>query len=271
MLRRFAEWCARGKIVSRRLPARFSRAPIFLSPDSQLKYWRFGSRAFDADLLALAETFVESTSVVWDVGSNCGVFALASAIRARQGYVLALEPDIWLAGIIRASARRNAAITGKIDVIPAALAGRVGLADFVIAQRGRATNALESASARGVSGGARERVLVPTLTLDVLLTRAPLPSLVKIDVEGAEVDVLSGGSQTLSEARPLFHIEVGAEAATDVFHMLERNDYLVFEAGVSLASQEPMRRCPWNTLAIPHEKLSATLARLAAPRDSRRS
>jgi hypothetical protein len=103
------------------------------------------------------------------------------------------------------------------------------------------------------------------LTLDVLLSRGPLPSLVKIDVEGAEVDVLSGGSQTLSEARPLFHIEVGAEAATEVFHILQRNGYLVFEAGVSLASQEPMRRCPWNTLAIPTEKLSAALDRLAAP------
>jgi hypothetical protein len=44
-----------------------------------------------------------------------------------------------------------------------------------------------------MSGGGRERISVAATTLDDLLETEPAPSFVKIDVEGAEVEVLSGG------------------------------------------------------------------------------
>ena len=40
----------------------------------------------------------------------------------------------------------------------------------------------------------------------------PFPSVVKIDVEGAEIEVLSGAKRLIEEVRPRFIVEVGAGA-----------------------------------------------------------
>ena len=77
ILRSLLEKAVRGKMVKRRLP---NGAKIYVSPDSQLKYLK---RKFDTDLTELAKSHVNSQSVVWDVGANCGVLAFSSA-GARQ-------------------------------------------------------------------------------------------------------------------------------------------------------------------------------------------
>lgn len=246
MIRRLAERFARGKVLRRTIEVAGRRVPIHVSPDAQLKYLKPGARAFDTDLLELAERRLGGDSVVWDVGSNVGTFAVAAAAIAQNGRVIAIEADIWLAGLLRRTAAEPA-YAGRIEVVPCAVAAAAGVARFVIAARGRASNALEQSGGRSQMGGARAVVLVPTLPLDALLAALPPPSFVKIDVEGAELAVLQGAERLLGEVRPSVYIEVDESSAEAVFALFKRHDY----AAIDPADDRPLDRCIENTLFVP--------------------
>ena len=246
MIRRLAERLARGRILRRTILVAGQRVPIYISPDAQLKYLKPGARAFDADLLVLAEQHLSADAVVWDVGANVGTFAVAAAAVAQRGQVFAIEADIWLAGLLRRTAAEPA-YGGRIQVVPCAVAATAGVARFVIAARGRASNALEISGGRSQMGGVREVVLVPTLSLDTLLESLPAPDFVKIDVEGAELAVLKGAARLLREVRPKVYIEVDESLAEEVYALFAGHGY----AAVDPTGSRPLERCIENTLFVP--------------------
>lgn len=249
--RTLLERLTRESRLRRRLPARFAPTSLYVSPDAQLKYLKPGEDAFDRELLRIIDTQVREDSVVWDIGANVGVFAFAAATVARRGTTLAVEPDIWLAQLMRRSMALDHNHGLNLTVLPSAISDRNGCATFLIAERGRASNSLESSGGRSQAGGARARVTVPTLTLDTLLEQS-MPTFVKIDVEGAEAAVLRGATRLLRDVRPTIYIEVGEEHATEVTALLQENGYTLFDgesAGSSAAT--PLDRCTFNTLAVP--------------------
>ena len=70
-------------------------------------------------------------------------------------------------------------------------------------------------------------VQVRQTTLDVFLNEKQLyPDLLKIDTEGAELDILRGGRNTLRQCRPLIIFESWAEnGREELFHTLTESDY----------------------------------------------
>lgn len=214
MVRSVVERGVHGSRVKRRLP---NGVQFYVSPDSQLKYL---GRDFDTDL---ARRHVTEDSVVWDIGANCGVLAFNSA-RARQ--IVAVEADPFLCNLIQDSSAMNGV---DVIVVTAAAYSECGLAEFEIAKRGRASNHLASVKGSTQSSGARGRIVVPTIALDSLLDRVLPPTLMKIDVEGAEVSVLKGASRILSEVRPLLYIESGDETRDECGQILARAGYTMTE------------------------------------------
>ena len=203
----------RGKKLKRRLP---NGLAFYVSPDSQLKY--LGKR-FDTDLTDLANTFVSADSVVWDIGANCGVFAFSSAA-AKQ--VVAVEADPFLCNLMQDSMRLNGV---SLVLVSAAAFSTSTLAEFSIAHRGRASNHLSAVEGSTQTGGERTRLLVPTITLDSLLDHVLPPTLVKIDVEGAEVDVLRGAARLLHEIRPVLYLEIVDATRAECNRILHLADY----------------------------------------------
>ncbi|MDG2333933.1 MAG: FkbM family methyltransferase [Myxococcota bacterium] len=247
------ERLSRGRAFKRRLPAEFGRTPIYVSPDSQLKYLKPGASAFDLELLRVAREELHNGDVVWDIGANVGVFTFAAASRTQSGDVLAVEPDIWLAGLLRKSANLGQNRGLGVRVLPTAIAGEPGMETFLVAERGRASNALSGPGARGEAGGVREQVLVPTLSLDLLLSSNAAPSFIKIDVEGAEKLVLEGATRVLSAVRPTIYIEVGGGARDAVTALLKDNDYRLYDGALAKGEERSIERCTFNTLAFPSE------------------
>jgi FkbM family methyltransferase len=138
---------------------------------------------------------------VWDVGANIGYLALVAArIVGPGGRVVAVEPDAGCATAIRT----NAALNGlaAIEVVEAAAARRSGVAELVVV-RDRLWTRLASV---GDHAQVERRVDVRTVALDDL--PGPSPTLVKIDVEGAELDVLAGMTRLLRDARPIVICEM---------------------------------------------------------------
>jgi len=227
---------------------------LFVSPDSQLKYIKPGVSGFDVDLLRIAMEEITPHSVVWDIGANVGVFSIAAAARAVDGEVLAIEPDRWLGDIIRRSIGLVEKRRLKVEVLEAAVSDQLGTAMLLIAKRGRASNALESVRGRAEMGGVRDRVLVPTVTIDSLLARRATPHLVKIDVEGAELQVLKGSAKLLAGVRPRIYIEVGDDVADEVTKLLHESAYVLLDPLSPKSTRRRLQRCAFNTLAIPAEQ-----------------
>ncbi len=252
-LRRTIERLARGRTFWRRLPVPFGAARMLVTPDAALSYLRPGAAWCDPELLAVVDRHVRPGDVVWDVGANVGVFAAAAAVRAGSGgQVVCVEPDLTLSALIRRTAAALPAAAAPTDVLVAAIADEARVATFLIAERGRASNALAEHADRTQAGGVRERQLVPVLTLDHLLaaTGRP-PGMVKVDVEGAEAAVLRGGRTVLHDARPTLYVEVGAEHVDACTSLLADARYVLF---APTGDGPRVDRCVWNTLAIPAER-----------------
>lgn len=136
------------------------------------------------------ERRVRADDVVWDIGANVGGYALIAAA-AGAPRVVAVEPSpanyaaLW----------ENVLLNGLEKVItplPVVLAERTSLALLDVGDtRAGATHRL-GPTGSGVLGFA----------LDDLLERfeLPPPTLLKVDVDGAEADVLAGAVHTLARA-----------------------------------------------------------------------
>ncbi|HEU0054310.1 MAG TPA: FkbM family methyltransferase, partial [Longimicrobium sp.] len=129
-------------------------------------------------------------AVALDVGANVGAYALLMGEWVRPGgRVFAFEP----APDAFAGLSRHVALNGLGEVVTpvraavAATSGRAALLADGIA----GTNRLSSS---GEGGGA----MVETVSLDEFCAREGIaPALIKVDVEGAELEVLRGARETL--------------------------------------------------------------------------
>jgi FkbM family methyltransferase len=198
---------------------------------------------------------VAKGSVVWDVGANVGLFAFSSAALAGAGgSVLAIEPDLWLAQLLTRSARRierNGLPAAAVTVVAAAVSQGNRIGQLEIAERARASNHLVDSQGSTQVGGQRGLQPTVTVSLDFLLEYFPAPTVLKIDVEGAEVGVLTGASKLLATSRPIIWCEVHAENSLTVAKLFDESDYQIYAAALPAEERTPLRRASWDTLAVP--------------------
>lgn len=250
IFRAAVERLSRGKVLKAHINVQSKSIPIMVSPDAQLKYLKLGRRAFDQDLIEIAEAYLNETSHVWDIGANVGVFTFASAYIAKKGTVLSVEPDTWLVELLRTTAGFDEYAKTDVNIVPVAVSNKNGVASFMVASRGRASNALESAGGRSQMGGVRELQCVPTMTLDTLLDSFNVPNFVKIDIEGAELMALEGAKSLINDARPIFYIEVGLDVSEKVLRLFYEANYIAINPRGEVLTNV----CAPNTFFIPQEK-----------------
>jgi FkbM family methyltransferase len=263
--RTMLERLSRGRALERRLPPELGGHTLLVSPDAAMKLWRRDLRQVDPLLFRMARELVRPGATVWDVGANVGLFAVAAAYLAGpHGRVLAVEADDWLAGLLRSSARTLPPNHAPIEVLSVAAGGALGVADLVLASRGRAANHLASVPGSTQAGGARGLQKVMTVTLDWLLGWFPVPDLVKLDVEGAELECLRGASTLLLRHRPTLLCEISGDNAAPVGHLLAAAGYTLYDADQPPEARQPCIKPAWNTLAVP-AAVATTAAALPPP------
>ena len=135
---------------------------------------------------------VRPGSTVLDVGANVGAYTLLFAQWAGPaGRVIAFEPAPASVAGLRRQLKLNG-LENRVEVVQAAVAGTVGAASFDC-DGASGANALATSP-----GDARSVITVSTTTIDAFCgERGIRPDVIKIDVEGAELDVLRGARRTL--------------------------------------------------------------------------
>ncbi len=143
--------------------------------------------------------------VLYDIGANVGFISLETAA-AMPIEIHAFEPQPDLAAAIAVSARLNR--FDRLHVYATAVGDREGTIPLCLP--GHSLHA----SIRSATPGERT-IDVPLLTIDSLVAsgQLPAPAMIKIDVEGAEFQVLRGARQTLQSHQPVLLFEVNDNAA----------------------------------------------------------
>lgn len=151
-----------------------------------------GSGFEKAELTAL-DGLIRPDDVCLDVGGNIGIYATFFARRAPEGRVFSFEPIPLNAGLVEVNAALNHC--ENVVVVRCALADFEGTSEFVVG------NDAAYSSLRSTGRVADSRVRkVRVNTLDFWLKTGKInPSVLKIDVEGAELAVLRGAKHTLAD------------------------------------------------------------------------
>ncbi|HVP73931.1 MAG TPA: FkbM family methyltransferase [Phycisphaerales bacterium] len=134
---------------------------------------------------------------VIDCGAHVGLFTLlASQAVGEYGRVIALEPNPATAALLRKNA--DAIGARNIEVIEAAAASRPG---SLTLHAGAGKTSAYSSSVAGVAGASD--IKVKAVTIDDLVRDRHVESIamLKLDVEGAELDAWKGCSQTVKANR----------------------------------------------------------------------
>jgi FkbM family methyltransferase len=161
-------------------------------------------RHFEAGPIERLQEFIPEGSLVIDVGANVGFFALRFAQWVGVGgEVVAIEPEDRNYQALLAALKREG-LSGRVRAMKAVAAASAGPMFLEINQLHPADHKLS----RDGTGVAVEAVRLDDLVSDKGVLR---PSLVKIDVQGAEMLVLQGASDILGLAAPALFIELHDE------------------------------------------------------------
>ncbi len=189
---------------------------------------------------------------VYDVGANVGFHALGAARRVSDsGRVICFEPLPQNAERIRYNATANS--FANIQVVTTALGSSAGEAAFWTSEK-PTWGKLASVGKKPDRFASEIKVGIQRLdTLFDELKLAP-PELIKMDVEGAELDVLEGARRTLERYHPTMLIEAhGTNVAIEKF--LIASGYRVGVLGKAIAVADAY----WNAhiFAVAPERADA--------------
>lgn len=174
-------------------------------------YW-LGS--YERQKCELFAKLVQPGDVVYDVGANVGYYSLIAAhLAGPAGRVYAFEPVPRNVAYLSRHLEMNA--VANTTILEVAVAARAGMARFDASGE-------PSMGSLNPSG----TLHVKTVVLDDLLAMSAVepPTLVKIDVEGAELSVLQGATHILRRYRPLILLATHGRAVHDACVTLLENE-----------------------------------------------
>ena len=132
-----------------------------------------------------------------DIGANIGAYSLAFAKWVGDtGRVLAVEPSPEAYRGLTTLLGLNG-VEGTVTTLNVAVTDEIGEVSFVESGASGSNHVADSAEQLS-----NECITVPSTTVDTLVkTHAIRPKLIKIDVEGHELDVLKGARETIAAFR----------------------------------------------------------------------
>lgn len=169
----------------------------------------YGRNSYERTTIREWVRHVKNSNVIFDIGANTGIFSLlgCSASDAPK-QVVAFEPTLRACARVYENANVNG-FTSNIKVEKLALSDQEGVIEFMNYE---GTHRISS-GASYVEGAnhlpVQSRELCERIRLDSYIEKTGIsPDLIKMDVEGAEIDVVNGARNVISRRSTKFIIEV---------------------------------------------------------------
>ncbi len=219
-------WVRGGRPASGRIEGRFTNDVRFAFDEvrddamNSLVYLQYVPPA----LAPVIEVALTGGSCFYDVGANIGIYSLwASTVMGATGQVHAFEPVPSTRALLDRFVRTNQAT--NVSVVQCAVGARPGQASIQM-------NVGASAQASVVSETTRGSIEVDMVSLDSYSAHHHAPDLVKVDVEGHELEVLEGSRELMRQHHPLVvleaipaHLKRAGTSYVEVRRLLETYGY----------------------------------------------
>jgi FkbM family methyltransferase len=212
-------------------------------------------------------------SLVIDVGAHVGRHSIPlSKLAGNAGMVFCFEP-IPEIRLTLASNLKESNVTNAV-LFPFAISNKCKIAKFNFIPNLPEESGLKKRHIYNAKPTKFIKLTVPVYTLDKLISEHLHVSFIKIDVEGAELDVLEGSLNLIKRCRPVVAFEAGASSflgyhdhPEKIFDFFNEIAYSVFSIyGDEIKSSKAFELSSykqdfWDYIAIPDEdkKLSKYL------------
>lgn len=186
---------------------------IPLAEANALKMYFLGTLGSSRErpLTAFLSSHLMAEDVFYDVGANFGFYSFLAEAILSKGEVHAFEPNPRIYHYLAHNAAHSHVVAQQLAL--SNMKGDVTFFDTVDDSSGgsliRDTEKAETAYAD---------TTVPATTLDAYVATHRPPSVIKIDVEGAEQLVLEGAVETLKKYRPVVILEVWGGERGETHH-----------------------------------------------------
>ena len=192
--------------------------------DVSATYWLnylLGDRFEEEGLLAAVKQKSTGSSIVWDVGANCGLFSFRLSKEGKSRKVIFFEPNPAMYLLSEAALQPF----GFVEGCRYALSDCSKNASFIIPE-GRSTTGTLEAERTERTG---KQIEIECRTGDELVASGVIdaPNIIKIDTEGHEVAVIHGIRRIISAHRPIIffeHISITNDEVADIVP----DDYKIF-------------------------------------------
>lgn len=169
---------------------------------------------------------------VVDAGANVGYMTALAAVAAKGGRVLSFEPHPSLFTVLEqnATAAKRIPGTAAVRLYPAAVGDRAGESSLIIPPEFDVNDGIGSLAATATG----RAIPVQVTTLDEAIGRDRI-AVLKIDVEGFELQALRGADRAIADRR-ITHVvfEDHAAAQSPVIVHLKEAGYRVYSLGWAL-------------------------------------
>jgi FkbM family methyltransferase len=166
---------------------------------------------YELPIQKLLAKYLPRGSTFYDIGGHIGFISMIAArLVGKEGRVFSFEPDPENATKTQEHVKRN--LLGQVEVVPFAVWSQCGHVVFSLPPRssGRAVGKVVPTSSLHTRD---TEIEVQAITLDSFAHDHPVPDLIKIDVEGAEAQVLEGAGEVFDCAKPTLIVEVHHQQA----------------------------------------------------------
>ncbi len=171
----------------------WSHQQIHLSVHSHSDLSRLSSCTKEPETVAWLESRITPTSVFYDIGANVGAYSLvAASLGGKDSRVFSFEPSYSTFLTLNENIFLNT-FEGIITPVHIAVSSASGFLHMGFSSR-------ESGAAKhNVSETLGGSLRVPAMSLDLMREelKMPEPTLIKLDVDGGEWEVLQGAIETL--------------------------------------------------------------------------
>lgn len=184
----------------------------------------FGFGYFEEGLTKMVLEYLKPGGTFFDIGAHFGYFTLlSSAIVGKDGQVHSFEPTPSTFTVLQSNIENrsnvilnNCAVFSKKTTLP--------FNDY-----GVEYSAFNSFDGR-LDRQNPQKLEVQAISLDeYIYSKEIVPDFIKIDAEGAEYEILTGGEQMIKDLQPIISIEVGGKNSAKCIQYLTERGYQAYE------------------------------------------
>ena len=172
---------------------------------------------YEHQIIPFFAEYINTSSIIADMGANIGNHSIVFSKLLQAKKVYAFEPVAETFNVLKVNIELNA-LSETVTVENLAIGAKKNFGSII-------SSPPNNAGGTEINYNEDGELIIITLDDYFIFDEKELPNVLKIDVEGFELEVLKGGYQTITIVKPTIFIEIWKSNYEEVNSYLERIKY----------------------------------------------